>query len=190
MGEQQSIRSIERVLTAEKYQQLHDDIMGPRYATPWQGSTVGALYEKFQDNSVAEYYNQPHIDPTTEEIWVPDMDVTATIRSVKGEGEWEVILEAHRSLWTTLTQQVSFDATDALFRDNLNWIFPQVTCPVTFANIMALAKRTGTYAEVLYSADPVQGARVTDIYGYRLVDTDVTNARIVNAQAAAAAKVS
>lgn len=163
-------------LTITQQQQLRTDITVTRSLTVYQGQTLLQWWNGGADGVLASFYNQ--IASPASPIWRPDLGVD----ELKDAIVWAdyVALTPNGSLkqaaYLALTQGNVINATKQGIRDAFVSIFGNGSASLTA--MTAIAMRNGTYLETLLASAAVQGAKVSEVYGLRIIDVDISNTRL------------
>ena len=121
--------------------------------------------------AIATWYNAA-TSPVVN-IWRPDVLVKELNTGIVW-ADFKALDDASRSTYLAMTQAGFIDTTAQTVRTGFSDIFGNGSATAT--NLLAIVKRVGTNAEILFAGSNVQGGRVTQIYNYKLSPVDIKTA--------------
>lgn len=164
------------MLNDTQLQSLKTDATVTHAAVVYDGQT---LLDRWNDNdtSILPYYNA--LANPTVLIWRPDITVDEA-KEVVVWADFSALTPngvARQNTYLALTQGGVINATKQTVRDAFVSIFGGGSASLTA--LTNLAQVSGTNLEALLAGATVQGAKVTQVYGYELTSSDVAAARLV-----------
>jgi hypothetical protein len=120
---------------------------------------------------IAAYYNT--LASPTANLWRPDVTISQLSDGIVW-ADYETLAQTKQNTSIAMTQSGVLNTTVQSNRDGFTTIFGGGSTTVT--NLLAIVKRAGTNFEVLFSGAPVQGARVSTVYGRQCTYIDVAQA--------------
>jgi hypothetical protein len=160
-------------MTTAQLQTLKTDITVTRASVSFQGQTLLQHWNQDHTQIIADFYNQVAAGPAVS-LWKPDVPVEDLAKSIL-MSEFIALTAVKQNGFAVYQFGTYVDATNANVRNGFNSIFGTST---SLTNLTAIAKKPGTYLEVLFSS--VDGAANTStLYKYTLTAADVDAAKLV-----------